>query len=261
MSRLRRCVPLPRAGLERSSAAGADRCLRAVWTALSRARMRLRPVLPFQGSGVLVPRCCPSVLSSPSCSPAPPLRCRTTTMTTLGTMTAAETTMTTTPGGRDPARGLSELFLTQQVDGVPVSRRIASTRPGDRSGTPFRSSLPSREWEPPTWPGMFNELVNEGPSSALSRRSPQLLEPRRGASTADDLAFFEMLLDVLRSYPGVNPDRLFAVGGSNGAGMVGASRWRSPCETLPPSRRPSRRDTSPPRHAQPLGHADPWGCR
>jgi len=140
--------------------------------------------------------------------------------------------------------GVGEIVIDQMVDGVMVERRALIVIPeGDVSGLsggdqddsaaalPVLVALHGNGGRPEGMLRDFRPLVDQGRFVALI---PEGIERSwnlgREASTADDVAFIELLLDQLDgartdtgnpdSGSGLDLDRVYAFGYSNGAGLV-----------------------------------------
>ena len=131
--------------------------------------------------------------------------------------------------------GVGEIVIDQVVDGVVVERRALVVVPQDShtggdlesaaATLPVLVALHGNGGRPESMLRDFQPFVDQGRFIALI---PEGLERSwnlgREASTADDVAFVELLLDQLdgasTDVGGLDLDRVYAFGYSNGAGLV-----------------------------------------
>ena len=131
-------------------------------------------------------------------------------------------------GGAEASRalrpGVEELIIDQTVDGEVVGRRVLLQSPRQidpEQRYPVVFFFHGNGGRPDGYVGQMRPFMNQGRFVAVL---PEGLErswnlgPER--SKADDLAFVDLIVARLRSYRGLNFDRVFAMGYSNGSGLV-----------------------------------------
>ena len=116
------------------------------------------------------------------------------------------------------------ILFEQQIDGNMISRPViiqTSSNMNNLKSYPIVIALHGRGGSNTNWIQPFSEFTNSGefigvyPQGYL--KSWNLgQEP----SNANDTAFISMLIDTLLSYSNVDESKIFAVGSSNGSGMV-----------------------------------------
>ena len=116
------------------------------------------------------------------------------------------------------------ILFEQQIDGNMISRPViiqTSSNMNNLKSYPIVIALHGRGGSNTNWIQPFSEFTNSGefigvyPQGYL--KSWNLgQEP----SNANDTAFISMIIDTLLSYSNVDQSKIFAVGSSNGSGMV-----------------------------------------
>lgn len=131
----------------------------------------------------------------------------------IETPTVVETTLKT-----------QSLTIEQEIDGSLVSRSVLIQAPlvVDKSKSyPVVFAFHGRGGKNTSWVNSLKEFTNAGtfvgvyPQGHLNSWN---LGPE--PSNADDVAFVNTVMNALEDIPNLNLDRVFAVGTSNGAGMV-----------------------------------------
>ena len=127
-------------------------------------------------------------------------------------------------GDRPLRPGVAEITIDQDVQGQRIGRRVLLQAPqeiDERRRYPVVFFFHGNGGRPDGFVGQMRPFMNQGRFVAVL---PEGLErswnlgPER--SNADDLAFVDLIMDRLRSYRGLDLDRVFAMGYSNGSGLV-----------------------------------------
>ena len=123
----------------------------------------------------------------------------------------------------DLAGGITAVTIEQEIDGVMVSRRFIIQAPDDlKAGKayPVVFAFHGNGGIADGWTNIFADMVNDEsfigvyPQGYLN--SWNLGSER---STADDVDFVDTIVENIARYRQIDLDKIFALGGSNGAGM------------------------------------------
>ena len=125
---------------------------------------------------------------------------------------------------KDLVPGVSEIFITQTIDGEPVERLVLIHAPQSIDPTkmyPLVFAFHGNGGQPGMWPGQLSQLVNQGSFVGVYPQG-HLTSWNLGKeeSTADDLAFVDDVVAYMNDVKGLEQSRRYAMGSSNGAGMV-----------------------------------------
>ena len=118
--------------------------------------------------------------------------------------------------------GLQTLTIDEEIDGVVVTREIIVHVPPDATGPlPALFAFHGAGGRSDQWVGAFGALVDAGSFIGVYPNGHEgfwALGPE--PSNADDIAFVETIITRLPLGDMIDGDRLYALGYSNGAGMV-----------------------------------------
>jgi len=120
--------------------------------------------------------------------------------------------------------GLHELSFDQEIDGEVVARRVLLHVPesvGTGEPLPLVFGFHGNGGDADMWPDWFSRQIEAGEAIGVYPDG-HMASWNLGweASTADDLAFVDMIFDELGRYAELDLDRASALGISNGAGMA-----------------------------------------
>ena len=120
--------------------------------------------------------------------------------------------------------GLSEISVLQTVDGEEIEREVLIHAPESIDTTrsyPVVMAFHGNGGVNDHWVGQLGEFVNSGEFIGVYPqghfRSWNLGHEK---STADDVEFADLIVERLNDIPHLDMDRLYAIGYSNGSGMV-----------------------------------------
>ena len=122
--------------------------------------------------------------------------------------------------------------IDQQIDGQMVSRSVLIQAPPDSDATakyPLVFAFHGRGGNNKHWVNTLRQFTDAGAFIGIYPQG-HLNSWNLGTepSTADDVAFVNTILETLLTYTNVDSEKIFALGSSNGAGMVNTLAAKTP---------------------------------
>lgn len=123
----------------------------------------------------------------------------------------------------DLAGGITVVTMEEEIDGVMVSRRFIIQAPDDLEAGkayPVVFAFHGNGGIADGWTNMFADMVNdEGFIGVYPQGYLNSWNLGSERSTADDVDFVDAIVENIAQYRQIDLDKIFALGGSNGAGM------------------------------------------
>ena len=122
--------------------------------------------------------------------------------------------------------------IDQQIDGQMVSRSVLIQAPPDSDATakyPLVFAFHGRGGNNKHWVNTLRQFTDAGAFIGIYPQG-HLNSWNLGTepSTADDVAFVNTIVETLLTYTNVDSEKIFALGSSNGAGMVNTLAAKTP---------------------------------
>ena len=116
------------------------------------------------------------------------------------------------------------ITISQVIDGVVESRSVIIQTPTSVDTTkdyPIVFAFHGNGGSNTSWVNKLNSYTNNGDFVGIYPQGHlQSWNLGREASTADDVAFVNLIVEELEKYNNLNFDKMYAIGTSNGSGMV-----------------------------------------